>query len=128
VALDKALGLSVSNHPVEEVQGVLFVDGVSCDSDPIDHNRHERKDESRGNGEVEIGGEGEHGSTDSCTEDGKVPSCTESPVEMSGNAGVNALIKLDLMVIDFPHFLLAPQELQSQQFSVVILGVRKRLH
>lgn len=55
VALDKALSLSVSNHPVEEVQGVLLVDGVSCYSDPIDHNRHKRKDESCGYGEVEIG-------------------------------------------------------------------------
>ena len=127
MSFHKALGLSVANDPVEEIERVLFVDRVSCDSDPINHNRYDRKDESCGNGEVEISGESEHRSTESCPNDGKVPSCTESPVEMSGNGGVNALIKLDLMVINFSNFLLAPQELKGQQFSIVILGVRKCL-
>jgi hypothetical protein len=107
MTLDEAFSFSVADHPVEEVQGVLFIDGVSGDPEPIDDDRHGRQDHSGGNGEVEISGECEQRATNSCPNEWNVPSDIESPVEVGGDARVNSLVEFDLMFIDFSDLLLA---------------------
>lgn len=127
MTLDEALGLPVADHPVEEVQGVLLVDGVSGDSEPIDDHRHGRKHHSGGNGEVEISGERQEGATNSCSNQGQVPSDTESPVEVGGDAGVDGLIQVNLVLVHLAHFLLALEHLQGEEFGVIVLGVGQGL-
>lgn len=68
VAFDEALGLPVADHPVEEVERVLLIDGVSGDAQPINHDGHGGEDDSGGDGEVEVGGEGKEGAAHSCSQ------------------------------------------------------------
>jgi hypothetical protein len=127
MALDETFSLPVANHPVEEIQGVLLINGVPCDSEPVDNDGYCRQHCSRGNGEVEVSREGKDGTTNSCTDDGEVPTDTESPVEVSGDTRIDCLVELDLMLIDLSHLLLAPEDLESEKLRVVVFGIRKSL-
>jgi hypothetical protein len=127
VPFDEALGLAVADDPVEEVEGVLLVDGVPGDAEPVDDDGHCRQHCARGDGEVEVGGEGEERAAEPGSEEGQVPARAEGPVEVGRDAGVDGLVERHLLLVHLAHLLLAAQQLEREQFGVVVLGVGQRL-
>ena len=85
---------------------MLLIDGVTGDSDPIDKYWGCRKDDSGGNGEVEVGGEGEACTSESNPSIWDVPTRAEGPVEVCGNAWIDTLVKIDLTLLYLPNLLL----------------------
>lgn len=114
VAFDEALGLPVAHDPVEEVERVLLIDGVAGDAQPVDDYGHGREDDSGGEREVEVGGEGEEAPAHSCPQHGQAPPCAEGPVEVGADAGVDGLVEIELMLVDFAYFLLALEDLERE--------------
>ena len=106
MSFHKALGLAIPDHPVEEVEGMLLIDGIAGDSDPIDEDWSCGEDDSGGNGEVEVGGEGEECTSESNTSVRNVPTRAEGPVEVRGDAWINALVKIDLALVYLSNLLL----------------------
>lgn len=124
---DEAFGLPVANNPVQEVKRVLLVDGVSGDAQPVNDHWHGREDDTGGDREVEVGAEGKDWAAHSCPENWEIPASTEGPVEVSCDARVNGFVKIDLMLVDFSDFLLALENLEGEQFCVVVLGIWESL-
>lgn len=106
MSLHETLGLAISDHPVEEVERMLLIDGIASDSDPIYEDWSYGKDDSCRNGEVEVGGEGEACTTESNSSKWNVPTRAESPVEVRGDAWIDALVKIHLALMNLSNLLL----------------------
>ena len=119
----KALGFSVADNPVEEVEGSVFVFGISGVPEPVDEDGHGSHDHPCGDAAVDVGGVGHEEAADSQSEEGEVEPGIEGPVEVGGDAGVDLFVDVDLVLVDFPEFLLPLEELEGEQFGVVVLGV-----
>lgn len=128
VTLSETFGLAIADHPVEEIQRMLLVFGVSGDSQPVDGHRNNGEDNPCGDGEIEVGGEGEERTTESKAGVGQVEGRVEGSVEVGGNAGIDIFIEVDFDLLNLSHFLLLLEQLQSQQFGVVVLGVGEGLN
>lgn len=101
----ETLGLAIPDHPVEEVERMLLIDGIAGDSDPVDEDWSCRKDNSGGDGEVEVGGEGEACTAESNPSIWDVPTRAEGPVEVSGDAWIDSLVKIDLTLLYLSNLL-----------------------
>lgn len=47
---------------------------------------------------------------------------------MGGDAGVDLFVDVDLVLVDLADLLLPPEELEGEEFGVVVLGVGKGLY
>lgn len=110
MSFHETLGLAIPNHPVEEIKRMLLIDGIAGDSDPIYEDWGCRKDNSGGNGEVEVGGEGEACTSESNPSIGDVPTRAEGPVEVRGDAWIDTLVKIYLTLLNLSNLLLLPEQ------------------
>lgn len=112
--LCKALSTAISDHPVQKVESVLFVIGVSGHPKPVHRDGQCRHDYSRGHREPEVGGEAEEGSTDGETCEGDVERGVEGAIEVGGDAGVDVFVEVNFVLVDFSEFLLALEQIEGE--------------
>lgn len=51
----------------------------------------------------------------------------EGAIEMGSDAGIDVLVEVNFVLIDLAYFLLALEEVEGEELSIVILGVGEGL-
>ena len=123
----KAFGFSVADNPVEEVEGFVFVFGISGVPEPVDEDGHGCHDDPCGDAAVNVRCVGHEEAAYSHSEEGEVYPGIEGPVEVGGDAGVDLFVDVDLVLVDLADLLFPPEELEGEEFGVVVLGVGEGL-
>ena len=106
---------------------MVLVLGVSGGPQPVDGNGESGHNHSGGDAAADVGMEGEERGPDAHSEEWRIEVGVEGSVEVSGNGGVDVFIEINLVLIDLANFLLPLEQLQGEEFGVIILGVRQGL-
>lgn len=102
---------------------MLFVFSISGHPQPVDGYRDYSGNDPRGDREPEVGSETEESSSNSQAGQGQVERRVEGAIEMGSDAGIDVLVEVDLVLVDFTDFLLALEEVEGEKFGIVVLGV-----
>lgn len=127
VSLGEAFCWSVTDYPVQKIEGMLLIFRISGNSEPIYRHWHNSEHESCGNREVEECRICEKSCSSHNPNFRQIPSRTERSIKMSCNARINIFIQIDLILVYLSYLLFLPQELKSKQLRIVVFGIRKRL-
>ena len=102
---------SVTNHPVEEIESMMLVFGVSGGPQPVNSDGKCSHDNSGGNTAADVGMKGEERGSDADSKKRWIEVGVEGPVEMCGDGGIDMFIEINLILINLSNFLFPLKQL-----------------
>ena len=113
ISFGEWFGFSVPNDPIQELAGSGFDQGVAWNSEEINQNWNSEEHCSHWNGEVEYGCEAEHSTAQSQTEFWNGNVVIKGSVVIGGDAGIDVLIQIDLILSYLTNGLFLSQQVQN---------------
>jgi len=128
VSFSPGFGFSVADNPVQKLAWFAFNQSVRSESDEVQNDWNSEKNGSGGNGEVENKSVGVQSEACNQTEfwDWKV--VVEGSIVIRGDAWVDVLIQVDLVLGYLSDWLLFLQKVEDNQIRVIEAWIWKGLN